>query len=289
MASKTAISNIILILALLTIMTAAIPLVSAAFNDSNFSSSTTYRLEKNETEPAIDCRLVCPNNCNYNETYEANRGESALITTIYNFNYSYPDSFNLFATSHPAFQKCKYQYSLKQDNPFYFSLESYDVINLYFDNKSYSISFYNTSIESTYINVTHIISRKNETSNALFIETKSSVKANLTNDKYDVEFSIMNIYENEKKYRKNRLRDYVINFSITRITPEMPRIEIIKNETPKNITPIMIAPENKTGRLMIAAKSTVERPVSIIVGSVIIGSIVLIGVGLYYGYKKMNW
>lgn len=289
MASKTAITKIILILALLTIMTAAIPLVSAAFNDSNFSSSTTYRLEKNETEPAIDCRLVCPNNCQYNEYYEANRAESALITTIYNFNYSYPDTFNLFATSHPAFQKCRYQYSLRTDNPFEFSLESYDVINLYFDNKTYSIRFYNTSLDSTYMNITHTISRKNETSTVLFIKTESSEKANLTNDKYDVEFSIMNIYENEKKYRKNRLRDYYINFSITRITPEMPRPQVQINETPKNITPIVIPQPDKSGKLLIAAKSTVERPVSVIVGSVIIGSIVLIGIGLYYGYKKMNW
>jgi len=249
---------------------------------SNVTTTATYRLpSKNATK--VDCRMICPINCNYrNQAYFNTIEDTVLITARYTLNFTGNKSFDFFATTHPAFQKCSYSYGLSRYTPFTFRLESQDRLTIYYKNITRTMTFSNTNIYGTNIDIEQL-------NKSIYIRTNETGRANMLDNETDIEFGILSIAENEEKYRKTIIRDFYINISISKTgfvpIKEEPIIIVEKNTT----QPIQKEDPIKSGNLKIAAKSTVERPVSFIVGSIIIGLIVIIGIGLYYGYKKMDW
>lgn len=249
---------------------------------SNVTSTATYRLPvKNLTK--VDCRLICPINCNYrNQPYFNTIEDTVLVTARFSLNYTANNSFDFFATTHPAFQKCTYTYGLDQYTPFIFKLESLDKLTIYYKNTTQVITFSNTTIDGTNLDILPL-------NKSIHIKTNGTGRVNMLDNESDIEFGILTITENEEKYRKTIIRDYYINISISK-TGFIPVIEEPVIIVEENVTaPVQREDPIKSGNLIIAAKSTVQRPVSFIVGTIIASMIIIVGLGLYYGYKKMNW
>jgi hypothetical protein len=213
---------------------------------------------QNQDEDGIDCGGVCAAKCP--TRYHSSGGGGAalsLITAKHTLNFT----------------NTKENYSIR--------FSGLDRIMLIFQNKTYILMFSNTSFDGT--NIRFYPTRYN-----VSVPLGKNTTAGLSNESIDVQFFISEITENADAYRKFGIKDYMINLSAQVVSLKKPKP--IVNETPvvvKNITIEEKAPEPKFGKIEIRAKSSYYTPTSGITGFIITGTIIVVGIGLYFGLRKI--
>jgi hypothetical protein len=231
--------------------------VTQASHSSGDETQSCFDNIQNQDEEGIDCGGICTTNCP-RQYHGGGGGSTTLISSKYLLNLTDKKTDEVKASA-------------------------LDKVILIFQNKTYVLIFSNTSLKGT--NVRFYPLKYN-----VDVSAEKDTRTYLSNSTDDVVFHINSIVENEVAYKKYGIKDYLINITGKVVKLEKPKPVV--NEPPvvvKNITIEEKAPGPKFGKIAIKAKSGVYRPASQITGFVVAGMIIVAGLLIYLGLRKIFW
>ncbi len=208
----------------------------------------------------------------------ASSQELVLVTERHLLNFTDDNWLEISKEKLPRFGPPQMSYAdLSEIDEVPVTFTSFDAVTIIFANRSFRLDLSEVTLESFKIRFLPNTEFRDGTVGV-------PIYANLSS-RSDIIITITSVNEYLERYEKVILRDYKVNATLKKVNFPT-RIELPKKEPAINATPEIKPLPPKEGTLSIETRSSVERPVSAIVGSIIIGVIITAGIAIYLVLRK---